>query len=49
MEISIFGWKQAGLAKESYVKANNIATVDAEVFKKNDYIGELTEYDYKMH
>lgn len=35
---SIFQWENTGLDKKSYVKANNIATVDANVFNKKDYI-----------
>lgn len=43
----IFQWRHAGLKKESYVKANNIATVDAHVFNKKDYIGKLSDFDLR--
>ena|SRR5699024_1158177 len=43
----ILKWKRAGLSKPSYVKANNIATVDKEVFSKNDYIGKMHRFDLK--
>lgn len=43
----IFQWENAGLDKKSYVKANNIASVDAEVFNKKDYIGQLVDFDLK--
>lgn len=43
----IFQWKNAGLDKKSYVKANNIATVDANVFNKKYYIGQLVDFDLK--
>lgn len=41
----IFRWKDAGLDKKSYIKANNIATVDATVFNQKDYIGRLVDFD----
>lgn len=41
----IFQWRQAGLDKQSFVKANNIATVEASVFKKSDFIGSLVRSD----
>src|SRR5690625_1844254 len=43
----IFKWRDAGLDKESYVKANNIAVVDAAVFNKKDYIGQLVDFDLR--
>lgn len=43
----IFKWKDAGLSEPSYVKANNIATIDRKVFKRKDYIGKMDETDLK--
>lgn len=43
----IFQWKHAGLDKKSYVKANNIAAVDANVFDKKDYIRQLVDFDLR--
>src|SRR5690625_1702944 len=45
----IFQWRNAGLDKESYVKANNIAEVATNVFNKKDYIGRLVDFDLKTH
>lgn len=41
----IFKWEEAGLSKPSYVKANNIATIDKGNFKKKDYIGKMNNVD----
>src|SRR5690625_167995 len=43
----IFQWRNAGLDKESYVKANNIAAVEANVFNKRDYIRRLVDFDLR--
>src|SRR5690625_2019847 len=43
----IVQWRDAGLDKESYVKANNIAAVDANVFKRKNYIGQLAHFDLR--
>lgn len=43
----IFQWRSAGLDKASYVKANNIATVDVDAFNKKNYIGQLVEFDLR--
>lgn len=41
----IFRWRDAGLYKESYVKANCIASVDKTAFISEDYIGEMDRVD----
>src|SRR5690625_7668362 len=43
----IFQWRSAGLDRASYVKVNNIATVDATVFDQKDYIGQLVDFDLR--
>src|SRR5699024_103380 len=43
----IFQWSAAVLDKKSYIKANNIATVDASVFNEMDYIGTLVDFDLR--
>src|SRR5699024_69679 len=44
-KLPIFGWRDAGLDKESYIKVNNIATIDAGELNEQDYIGKLTRSD----
>lgn len=41
----IFKWKEAGLDKPSYVKANNIATINKEIFTSKNYIGKMSRSD----
>ncbi|MGO0061265.1 type II toxin-antitoxin system PemK/MazF family toxin [Brevibacillus fluminis] len=46
-QVPLFSWKQAGLLKESYCKANCVATVEANVFRSANFIGVLHRNDFK--
>lgn len=42
----IFGWNKVGLSKQSYVKANCLASVENSVFSPRNYIGLMSKSDF---
>lgn len=44
---TIFKWWDIGLRESSYVKVNNIASVDKNIFTTNNFIGKMDRADLK--
>lgn len=47
-KVPIFKWDEIDLEKPSYVKANCVAQVDSSTFRKENYIGQMTRFDFQQ-